>query len=193
MASGEFKSFLYVLRRPGIDTDRRHTPLLTRNAERGVEVAALHRPVGKGVCLIVGVFGSAGLIRTPDTVVPADDDVSAVSCGRVVAWGGRWDGADQWLRDFRCEGLELEIRRPTSGSRCTATVLGGLQGDRYQAESDGQERREEKHGCLVRLGCGFIHKFEAIYILEQWSVRHASWTFQTASNPSPPGSAHYHR
>ena len=114
VVSGEPNSFLYVLRRPGIDTDGRHTPLLTRNAERGVEVAALDRPVGKGVFLIVGVFGSAGLIRTPDTVVPADEDVSAVSCSRVVAWSGRWDGADQWLRDFRCEGLELGVRRPTS-------------------------------------------------------------------------------
>ena len=114
VVSGESNSFLYVLRCPGIDTDYWHTPLLTRNIERGVEVAALDRPVWKGVCLVVGVFGSPGLIGTPDTIVPANEDVSAVSCGRVIAWGGRWDGVDQWLRDFRCEGLELGTRRPTS-------------------------------------------------------------------------------
>ena len=114
VVSCEPNSFLYVLRRPCIDADYRHISLLTRNTKCGVEVAALDRPVGKGVRLVVGIFGSTGLIRTPGTVVPADEDVSAVSCGGVVAWGGRWDGADQWLRDFRCEGLELGIRRPTS-------------------------------------------------------------------------------
>jgi len=169
VVSGEYYSFLYVLRRSGTDADYWHTPLLAWNIERGVEVAALDRPVGKGVRLVVGVFGSARLIRTPDTVVPANEDVGAVSCGRVVAWGGRWDGADQWLRDFRCEGLELGIRRPTSRSRCTATGLGRLQGYRCQAESDGQERREEKHCCLVRLGCECTGEFEVIYTLERWS------------------------
>ena len=49
--------------------------------------------------------------------------------------------------------------------------MGGLRGDRCQAENDGQERREEKHGCLVRLGCECTHKFEVIYILEQLPQR----------------------
>jgi 3-hydroxyacyl-CoA dehydrogenase len=74
--------------------------LLTRDAERGVEVAALDRAVGKSVGLIVGVFGSARLIGTPDTVVPASEDVGTVTGGRVVARGGRRDRVDQWLRDF---------------------------------------------------------------------------------------------
>ena len=113
MVPGEFDSFLDVLRRSGVDADHRHVPLLTRDAERGVEVAALDRPVGKGVGLVVGVFSSTGLVRTPETVEPASDDISTISCSRVVARGGRWDGVDQWLRDFGCEGLELGIGRPT--------------------------------------------------------------------------------
>jgi len=151
---GEPNSFLYVLRRPGVDTDYWHTPLLTWNTERGVEVAALDRPVGKGVRLVVAMFDSARLIRTPGTVVPASEDISTVSCGRVVARCGRWDGVDQWLRDFQCEGLELGIRRPTSRSRCTATVSGRLPEQRCQAERDGQERIQEKHGRPARLECG---------------------------------------
>ena len=139
---GKSDRFLDVLRRSGIDADYRHVSLLTRNAERGVEVTALDRPVGKCVGLVVGVFGGTRLIRTPDTVVPASDDISTVSCGGVVARGGRWDGADQRLRDFRCEGLELGIGWPTSRSRSTTAVLGGYG---CQAESDGQEGREEKH------------------------------------------------
>ena len=110
----EYDSFLDVLRRSSIDADYWHAPLLTRNAERNVEVTALDRPVGKCVRLVVGVFGSTRLIRTPDAVVPARDDISAVSCGRVVARGGRWDRADQRLRDLRCEGLEFGIGWPTS-------------------------------------------------------------------------------
>jgi len=103
----EPNSFLDVLRRSGIDTDYWHVPLLTRNPERGVEVATLDRPVGKCVYLVVGEFGSARLIRAPDTVVPVSGDIGTVSCSRVVARGGRWDGADQRLRDFGCEDLEL--------------------------------------------------------------------------------------
>ena len=84
----ESDSFLNVLWRPGVDVDYWHAPLLTRNAERDVEVTALDRPVGKGVRIIIGVFGSARLIRAPDTAVPASEDISTVSCGRVVARGG---------------------------------------------------------------------------------------------------------
>jgi len=96
----ESDSFLDVLQRSGIDTNYWHVPLSTRNPERGVEVAALDRPVGKCVRLVVGEFGSAGLIRAPDTVVPVSEDIGTVSYSRVVARGGRWDGVDQWLGDF---------------------------------------------------------------------------------------------
>jgi hypothetical protein len=145
--------FLDILWRPGVNADDWHVPLLTRNAERGIEVTALDGSVGKGVRLVVGVFGSARLIRTPDTIVPTSEDISTVPCGRVVARGGRRNGVDQWLRDFRREGLELGIGRPTLRSGCTAAVLGGY---RCQAENDGQERREENHDCSVRLGCGMF-------------------------------------
>ena len=111
---GESDSFLDVLWSSRVDTDHWHASLLTRNPERGVEVAALDRPVGKCVRLVVGEFGSAGLIRTPDTIVPASDDISTVSCSRVVARSGRRVGADQRLRDFGCEGLKLGVGWPTS-------------------------------------------------------------------------------
>ena len=111
---GESDSFLDVFRSSGIDTDYWHVPLLTRNPESGVEVTALDCPVGKGVRLVVGVFGSTRLIRTPDAVVPASENISTVSRSRVVARGGRWDGVDQWLGDFRREGLELGVGWPTS-------------------------------------------------------------------------------
>ena len=153
MVPSKLDGFLDVLRRCDIDADDWHVPLLTRNAEGGVEVAALDRPVGKGVRLVVGVFGSTRLIRTPETVVPASDDISTVSCSRVVARGCRWDGVDQWLRDFGCKDLELGTGRPTSRSGCTAAVLGRLRGHRRQAKSDGQERREEKHDCPIRGLC----------------------------------------
>ena len=100
MAPGKSDSFMDVLWCSGIDTDYWHASLLTRNPERGVEVAALDRPVGKCVRLVVGGFGGARLIRAPDTVGPASNDISTVSCGGVIARGGRWDGADQRLRDF---------------------------------------------------------------------------------------------
>jgi len=112
----------------------------------------MDRPVGKGVCLPVGVLGSTRLIRTPDPVMPASDDVGTVSC-RIVAWGGWWYRVNQWLRDFGCEGLELGIGWPTIRSRCAAAVSGWLRKYRCQAESDGQQRREEKHYCPVCLRC----------------------------------------
>jgi len=146
-APGESDSFLDVLRCSGIDTDYWHASLLTRNPKRGVEVTTLDRPVGKGVCLVVRNFDSTRLIGAPDTVVPVSEDISTASCGRVVARGGGRDGADQWLRDFGCEGLELGVGWPTSRSRCAATISGGY---RRQAEGDGQERREEKHNYPVR-------------------------------------------
>ena len=114
MVPGKSYSFLDILRRSGIDTDYWHVPLLTRNAKCGVKITALNRPVGKGVCLVVGEFGSTRLIRAPDTVVPVSEDIGTISCGRVVVRGGGWDGADQWLRDFGCEGLELGVGWPTS-------------------------------------------------------------------------------
>ena len=97
---GESDSFLDVLRGSGIDSDYWHAPLLTRNPEGGVEVTALDRPVGKGVCLVVGEFCSTRLIRAPDTFGPPSKDIITVSCSRVVARSGRWDGVDQRLRDF---------------------------------------------------------------------------------------------
>ena len=114
MLPGKYDSFLDVLWSSRVDSDCWHASLFTRNPERGVEVTALDRPVGKCVRLVVEVFGGARLIRTPDTVVPASDDLSTVSCGRVIARGSRWDGADQWLGDFGCQDLELGVGWPTS-------------------------------------------------------------------------------
>ena len=99
MLAGEFDRFLDVFRRPGVDSDDRHAPLSARNAERGVEIAALNRPVGKGVRLPVGELSSPGLTRTPGAVAPASKDISAVPRGRVVARSGWRDWMDQWLRD----------------------------------------------------------------------------------------------
>jgi hypothetical protein len=160
VVSGKSYSLLDVLRRSGVDAYYWYVPLLTRNAERGVEVTALDGSVGKGVRLVVGVFGGTRLVRTPHTAVPASEYISTVSCGRAVARGGRWDRVDQWLGDFRREGLELGIGRPTPRSKCTAAVLGRY---RFQAESDGQESREEKHDCSVRLGCRILRRVEGIY------------------------------
>ena len=56
---GEYNSFLDVLWSSRVDTDYWHASLFTRNPERGVEVAALDRPVGKCVRLVVGEFGGA--------------------------------------------------------------------------------------------------------------------------------------
>jgi len=96
---GEFDGFLDVFRSPGVYSDDRHAPLSARNPERGVEIAAVDRPVGEGPRLPVGVLSSPGLIRTPGAVVPTSTDIGAVSCGRVVARGGWRDRVDQWLRD----------------------------------------------------------------------------------------------
>ena len=96
---GKFHSFLNVLRRPCVDSDDRHASLSARNPERGLEIATMDRPIGKGVRLPVGVFSSPGLIRTPDTVVPAGKDIRAVTCSRVVARSCWWDRVDKWLRD----------------------------------------------------------------------------------------------
>ena len=60
MVHSKFDSFLDVSCRSGVDPDYRHAPYLTRNAERGVEITGLDRPVGEGVCLVVGVLGSTG-------------------------------------------------------------------------------------------------------------------------------------
>ena len=92
---GKFDSFLDVSWRSGVDPDYWHAPLLTRDAERGVEVAALDRPVGKGVRLKVGVLGGTRLIGAPDTAVPASEDIGTVAGGRVIARGGRRDRMDQ--------------------------------------------------------------------------------------------------
>jgi hypothetical protein len=100
MIPRKFDSFLNVTRGSSVDANYRHAPLLTREAERGVEVAALDCPIGKGVRFSVGVFGGTRLIGTPDTVEPTSLNLSTVSCGGVVAWGGWWDRVDQWLRDF---------------------------------------------------------------------------------------------
>jgi len=96
---GKFDGFLDVFWRLGVDSNDRYAPLSARNPERGVEITAVDRPFGKGVRLPVSVFSSPGLVRTPDTIVPASDDISAVSCSRVVARSGWRDRVDQWLRD----------------------------------------------------------------------------------------------
>ena len=99
MLPGKFDGFLDVFRCPCVDSNDRHTPLSARNTERGVEIASLDRPVGKCVRLPVGVLSGSGLIRAPYAVVPASEDIGAVSCGRVIARNGWWDRADQRLRD----------------------------------------------------------------------------------------------
>ena len=107
----------------------------------------MDRPIGKSVRLPVGVLGSTRLIGTPDTIIPISSNLSAVSSGSVVAWSCRGDRVDKRLRDFRREDLEVGIRWPTRRSRCAATVISWLRIYRSQAESDGQKRREEEHGC----------------------------------------------
>ena len=99
MLPGKSDSLLDVFWRSGVDSDDWHAPLSARNAERGVDIAALDRPVGKGPRLPVGVFGSPGLVRTPGGVIPASKDIGAVSYGRVVARSGWRDRVDQRLRD----------------------------------------------------------------------------------------------
>ncbi len=79
MLRSEFDGCLDIFRSSGVDADDGHAPLFAWNAEGSVEVAGLGRPVGKGVGLPVGVFSSARLVRTPDTVVPASADIRAVS------------------------------------------------------------------------------------------------------------------
>ena len=148
----ERDSFLDVIWRPSIDTDYRHIPLPTGEPERGVEVAALDGPVGKGVCLEVGVLGGTGLIRTPDTVVPTTKDIGAISGGRVVARRGRWYRMDERLRDFVGESLKFRLRRPTVRSECTAAALGLPRRCRRKTEREGQES-EEVHGFVACLGC----------------------------------------
>ena len=96
----ELDGFLDVAWCSSIDTDYRHIPLLTRKPKGGVEVAALDGPIGKRVCLVVGVFGGTRLIRTPDAVEPVRANIGAVSCGRVVTRCGGWDGVDERLGDF---------------------------------------------------------------------------------------------
>ena len=58
----ELDGFLDITWRPSINADYGDIPLLTRDSECGVEVAALDSPVGKRVGLVVGVFGSTRLI-----------------------------------------------------------------------------------------------------------------------------------
>ena len=100
MLPRKFDSFLDIFGSSGIDADHRHVSLLTRKAERSVEVTALNGPVWKGVHLVVGVFGSTRLVRTPDSVEPVSFDIGAVSCRGVVAWSGRRNRMDQWLRNL---------------------------------------------------------------------------------------------
>ena len=100
MAPCEFDGFLDVAWCSSIDTDYGDIPLLTRESERGVEVAALDGPVGERVCLVVGVFGGTRLIGTPGAVEPICADIGAVPCSRVVTRCGRWDGVDERLGDF---------------------------------------------------------------------------------------------
>lgn len=103
---------------------RWHVALLAWNAESSVEIAGLGRPIRKRVGLPVGEFSSSRVIRMPGIVGPARTDIRAVSRGRVVAGSGRWGRIDQWLRNLRCKSLELGIRWPTLGSKCTTAVVG---------------------------------------------------------------------
>ena len=79
MLHSEFNCFLDVFRCSGIDADDWYAPLLAWNTESSVEIEGLDCPIRKGVGLPVGVFSSARLIRTPDTVEPTSADIRAVS------------------------------------------------------------------------------------------------------------------
>jgi len=94
----EFDGFLDVVWRSGIDADYGYAPLLTRDPKRSVEVAGLDSAVRECVRLPVGVLGSTRLVRTPDAVVPAGEDISAIARSRVVAWSGRWGRVEEGLR-----------------------------------------------------------------------------------------------
>ena len=107
--SSKFHSFLDTLWSSSVDTNHWHVPLLTRKAECGVEVTALDRPVGKRVCLVIGVLGSARLIRTPESVEPLSSDIGAISCGRVAAWSDR---RDRWTSGL--ETFEARVRKSES-------------------------------------------------------------------------------
>ena len=157
MVPRELDSFLDVARRPSIDTDYRHIPLLTRESECGFEVATLDGPIGKGVRFEVGVFCGTGLIRTPDTVEPARTDISAVSGGRVVARCGRWYRMDERLRDFGSKSPEFGIRRPTIRSKGATAASGLLRRYRRQVKRNSEERGEETHDCPVYCIRAFIH------------------------------------
>lgn len=85
----EIDGFLNVARSNCIDADHWYIPLLTRNSKRSVEITGLDRPVWKS--LPVGMISGPGLIRTPDTVIPASKHIIAVSCSGIVTWRGRWD------------------------------------------------------------------------------------------------------
>ena len=100
MLASKDDGFLDVIRRSRVDANYWHAPSLTRNAKRGVEVAALDRAVGEGVRLPVGDFRGPGLIRAPDVIVPAREDISTVARSRVIAWSGWWERVDQRLGDF---------------------------------------------------------------------------------------------
>ena len=123
MAPCELDGFLDITRFPSINADYRHIPLLTWEPKGGVEVATLDSPIGKRVRLIVGVFGGTRLIGTPGAVEPVSADIGAVSCGRVVARCGRWDGVDERLGDFGGESLEFRVRWPTCRFGGAATVV----------------------------------------------------------------------
>ena len=97
---GKSDSLLDVLWSSRVNADYWHASLFTRNPQRGVEVAALDRPIGEGVHFVVREFGGTRLIRVPEAVVQTSDDIGTASCGRVIARSGGWDGADQWLRDL---------------------------------------------------------------------------------------------
>ena len=79
MPRSEFDGCLDIFWGSGVNANDGHAPLLAWNAEGGVEVARLGRPVRKGVGRPVRVLSSARLVRTPDTVVPASADIRAVS------------------------------------------------------------------------------------------------------------------
>ena len=99
MLPSKTDSFSDVVWGSGVNADYRHTPLLARITEGSVEVTGLDRAVGEGVRFPIGVFSGPGVVRAPDAVVPASEDVGAVPCaGRVVAWGGWRDRVDQRLR-----------------------------------------------------------------------------------------------
>jgi hypothetical protein len=45
------------------------------------------------------MISGPGLIRTPDTIVPASEHIIAVSCSGIITWRSWWDRIKERLRN----------------------------------------------------------------------------------------------